>query len=104
MHGDGVCDMACAGDGDEICGGDFSVSVYESDVEAEPVDPAEPSTSFSYIGCYADMPEPDRCFVVALCAVSLSLCVLLGSGTNKLLLHCKTCSTIRVVDFRFHRT
>ncbi|CAM9382480.1 unnamed protein product, partial [Ectocarpus sp. 8 AP-2014] len=53
-NGAGECDMACSGDASEICGGSYSMSVYEND---DPVD-------LSYRGCYSD-PADSRIFVEA---------------------------------------
>jgi len=78
MHGDGVCDIACTGDSGVMCGGNYAMSVYANDGGVDPVDPekpVEPPTDPSYVGCYADQPEPDRwrtlvgriCCCVVLC-------------------------------------
>ncbi|CAB1112589.1 unnamed protein product [Ectocarpus sp. CCAP 1310/34] len=48
------CVMPCAGDASETCGGSYSMSVYQNEVEI-PVDPA-------YRGCYSD-PGTNRVFV-----------------------------------------
>ncbi|CAN0230057.1 unnamed protein product [Ectocarpus sp. 12 AP-2014] len=55
-NGEGVCDMPCGGDADEICGGFYAMSVYENDVEDVEID--DPS----YLGCYSD-PADSRVFV-----------------------------------------
>ncbi|CAM9620770.1 unnamed protein product [Ectocarpus sp. 6 AP-2014] len=51
---EGTCDMTCAGDASQICGGYYSNNIYENDVDAED-DPA-------YLGCYSD-PADNRVFV-----------------------------------------
>ncbi|CAN0158496.1 unnamed protein product, partial [Ectocarpus sp. 13 AM-2016] len=47
-NGDGVCEMSCSGDSDEICGGFYSMTVYEN-------------PESDYLGCYSD-PADDRIF------------------------------------------
>ena len=46
-----------------MCGGYYAMSVYANDevdsVDPVPVEPEEPTDS-SYMGCYADMPDPER--------------------------------------------
>lgn len=39
-NGDGVCDMACSGNSDEICGGSYALSIYSYDPD--------------YLGCWSD--------------------------------------------------
>lgn len=51
---EGTCDMTCAGDSSQICGGYYSNNIYENDVDTGD-DPA-------YLGCYSD-PADNRVFV-----------------------------------------
>ncbi|CAN0380528.1 unnamed protein product, partial [Ectocarpus sp. 12 AP-2014] len=55
-NGEGVCDMPCGGDADEICGGFWAMSVYENDDDDGEID--DPS----YLGCYSN-PAESRVFV-----------------------------------------
>jgi len=52
VHGDGTCDIPCKGNGDEMCGGDYSISVYSNGGEGG--GPAGPADDPSYLGCFAD--------------------------------------------------
>lgn len=47
------CDVNCADNAAEKCGGTYYASVYSND-GVEPVDPVDPVTDPSYIGCFGD--------------------------------------------------
>lgn len=51
------CDIACTGNGAEICGGRFAISVYEP-AESSPVSSSTSGTR--YLGCYGDAESPNR--------------------------------------------
>ncbi|CAM9620491.1 unnamed protein product [Ectocarpus sp. 6 AP-2014] len=58
-NGEGVCDMPCGGDANEICGGFYTMSVYEIDVDDGETEETEET---SYLGCFSD-PADSRVFV-----------------------------------------
>ncbi|CAM9620699.1 unnamed protein product [Ectocarpus sp. 6 AP-2014] len=58
-NGAGECELPCAGDSEETCGGHFAMSVYTHGVvTVDPVDSVDPA----YLGCYYD-PSDDRIFM-----------------------------------------
>ncbi|CAM9199998.1 unnamed protein product [Ectocarpus sp. 12 AP-2014] len=66
-NGVAVCDMECAGDASDICGGFFAMSVYSTGSEPletpAPVDVVEP-TDPTYLGCFVDS-QTERVFPVS---------------------------------------
>lgn len=46
-HGTGVCDMACSGDEEFSCGGEYSFDMYK-------LEWPEPSDDEEYVGCFVD--------------------------------------------------
>ncbi|CAN0353187.1 unnamed protein product, partial [Ectocarpus sp. 6 AP-2014] len=63
-NGDGFCDISCSGDSDEICGGFYSMTVYEN-LESD------------YLGCYSD-PADDRVFERIASSDDMTAAVCLG--------------------------
>ncbi|GIL50434.1 hypothetical protein Vafri_6558 [Volvox africanus] len=52
-----ICNYRCAGDGNQICGGDWTISVYHSYDPNRPASPRPPPPSLrkeDYLGCFYD--------------------------------------------------
>ena len=65
-HGPGVCDIPCVGNEDEVCGGDFAISVYpnEGAIDDTTVTVETDDVEDDFLGCFGD-DQNARIFPVA---------------------------------------
>lgn len=56
--GTATCDMSCAGDSSQTCGGRDAISVYEYTTTAPTPTPPPASSSYDHLGCYTDVASP----------------------------------------------